>query len=110
MRPHPETIRLGVEEWLVRPLTLRQVQDIEPILIASATDARSNVRAAIEIVTIALQRDHTVAASSLADVEATAAEIGAAMTQVLRLGGFIEGGSEPDFLDPNEANLTIPAL
>lgn len=110
MRPHPETIRLGVEEWLVRPLTLRQVQDIEPILIASATDARSNVRAAIEIVSIALQRDHAEAASRLADVEATASDIGAAMTKVLRLGGFIEGESNPSFLDPSEVNPTNPTL
>jgi hypothetical protein len=110
MRPHAETIRLGAEDWVVRPLTLRQVQDIEPILVASATDAKNNVRAAIEIVSIALLRDHSEAASRLADIEATASEIGAAMTQVLRLGGFIEGGGDPNFLDPAEANPTDPAL
>ena len=31
MRPKPITIRLGEAQWLVRPLTLRQIQDIEPL-------------------------------------------------------------------------------
>jgi hypothetical protein len=99
MRPAPQVIRLGAHEWLVRPLTLRQVQEIEPILIPSATDAKGNVTAAIDIVAIALKRDHPDAANSLADIEATAQEIGAAMAAVLRLGGFIEapkdGGNVP---------------
>jgi hypothetical protein len=96
MRPAPEVIRLGAHEWLVRPLTLRQVQEIEPILIPTATDARGNVASAMAIVAIALKRDYPDAATSLADVEATAQEIGAAMATVLRLGGFIEAPNDGD--------------
>ena len=90
MRPRPETIRLGPHEWQVRPLTLRQVQEIEPILISSASETSGNVAAAMAIVAIALGRDHAEAMGTLGDIEATAPEIGAAMATVLRLGGFIE--------------------
>jgi hypothetical protein len=89
MRPQLETIRLGAHEWPVRPLTLRQVQEIEPILMASA-EANGNIAAAMAIVAIALRRDHAEAAASLGDVEATAPEIASAMAAVLRLGGFLE--------------------
>lgn len=90
MRPQQQIIRLGGSEWPVRPLTLRQVQDIEPILMAGERGLKGSVGAAIAIIQIALQRDHAEAAGSLADVEATAPEIAAAMAAVLRLGGFIE--------------------
>lgn len=96
MRPQAETIRLGALEWKVQPLTLRQVQEIEPILMESAFDTKGNVKAAVDIVAIALRRDHPDAASTLADVEATAPEIGAAMAIVLRLGGFIEAPKQGD--------------
>jgi hypothetical protein len=90
MRPTPEIIQLGEHQWLVRPLTLRQVQEIEPILISGAGETKGNVAAAMAIVAIALGRDHADAAGSFGDIEATAPEIGAAMATVLRLGGFIE--------------------
>ncbi len=56
----------------MRPLTLRQVQEIEPILMASAVETKGNVAAAMAIVSIALARDHAEAAASLGDIEATA--------------------------------------
>jgi hypothetical protein len=96
MRPRPETIRLGACEWPVRPLTLRQVQEIEPILMSSTAETKGNVAAALAIVAIALGRDHADAAALLGDIEATAPEIGAAMTTVLRLGGFIEKPAQGD--------------
>lgn len=95
MRPQPETIRLGACEWTVRPLTLRQVQEIEPILMSSIGEKQGNVAAATAIVAIALGRDHPDAAACLGDVETTAPEIGAAMATVLRLGGFIETVQHP---------------
>lgn len=94
MRPKPETIRLGDKEFLLRPLTLRQVQEIEPVLTESQTSAKGNIATSMAIVTIALLRDHADAAATLGDIEATAGEIGAAMTVVLRLGGFIPGEAE----------------
>jgi hypothetical protein len=87
MRPQPIIIRLGAEEWRVRPLTLAQVQRIEPLLLADAKGG--TIAAAIEIVAIALSRDHPEAAQKLSETEATAKEIGVAMADVLRLGGFI---------------------
>lgn len=90
MRPTSEMIQLGECQWLVRPLTLRQVQEIEPLLMAGETAAKGNVAIAMAMISIALGRDHADAVTTLGDVEATAPEIGAAMATVLRLGGFIE--------------------
>jgi hypothetical protein len=89
MRLHPEVIRLGSYEWVVRPLTLRQVQEIEPILMDGAVGVKGNFGSALAIVGIALRRDDPDDAARLWDIEATAPEIGAAMGAVLRLGGFI---------------------
>jgi hypothetical protein len=102
MRPSPEIIRLGAQEWLVRPLTLRQVEEIEPILVPNPAEPRGNVASAMAIVAVALKRDYPDAAASLAEVEATAQEISAAMAKVLRLGGFIEVPKDGDSV-PGEA-------
>jgi hypothetical protein len=103
MRPQAETVRLGAHAWRVRPLTLAQVQEIEPILMQGET--RGTVAAAIAILEIALRRDHAAAADGLADIEATAPEIGAAMRGVLRLGGFIEAEGDEK---PGEAGAGLP--
>ncbi len=96
MRMASETIRLGEREWSIRPLTLRQIQAIEPILMNDAGATKGNVTAAISIVAIALQRDYADAAEKLGDVEATAAEVGAAMATILRLGGYLPASGEAD--------------
>ena len=88
MRPQPIKIALGGEEWQVRPLTLAQIQRIEPLLTPEAQHTGS-LKAASEIVRTALERDHPQAASGLPEIEATAGEIATAMRSVLRLGGFI---------------------
>lgn len=101
MRMQPTTIHLGARHWLVRPLTLAQVQAIEPLVFGSAEAKVGTVAGAIAILRVALGRDHAVAASTLDEVEAGAPEIAAAMAQVLRLGGFLpysagdEGGAAP---------------
>ncbi len=98
MRPTSKAIRLGAREWSIRPLTLHQIQEIEPILMAGASETKGNISAALAIVAIALRRDDAEAASSLGDVEATAPEIAAAMAVILRLGGFLpaaEGDGAP---------------
>jgi hypothetical protein len=87
-------IHLGDKEWRVRPLTLAQVQEIEPILMASSGEAPGTIAAAVAIVSIALARDHADAAKTLGEIEATTSEIAAAMATVLRLGGFIEHSEE----------------
>ena len=87
MRMQPQTISLGTHQWQVRPLTLAQVQPIEPLLFEQAEGA--TVAAAIGVLRVALARDHAEAATRLETVEAGAPEIAAAMAKVLRLGGFI---------------------
>ena len=106
MRPAPETIRLGDHAWLVRPLRLAQVQAIEPLLFASGTALAGSVAAAVAIVRVALARDHAEAAAGLADVEAQAPEIAAAMACVLRLGGFLPAPSGD--AAPGEAGAGSP--
>ena len=95
MRSAPIMLRLGSEEWHLRPLTLKQIQEIEPLL--RSDDASGSIAAAVAIVAAALRRDHPAAAEKLADLEATTQEIGVAMREVLRLGGFIakEGDDAP---------------
>ncbi len=104
MRPQPELIRLGAYEWRIRPLTLAQVQAIEPILMA--TEAKGNVASAVAIVRVALARDHAAAVETLPEIEATAEEIAAAMTIVLRLGGFIDARQEGQTM-PGEAEAGV---
>jgi hypothetical protein len=97
MRLKTQTISLGGHEWPVRPLTLRQVQAIEPILMDRNSESGGHIGGAIAIVGIALERDHPDVAAKLGDIEATAGEIGAALETVLRLGGFIDTrGKEGD--------------
>jgi len=90
MRLQSEKIRLGSFEWMVRPLTLRQVQEIEPILLGVSNGGKGNIGAALAIVGIALRRDNPEDEARLLDIEATAPEIGVAMSVVLQLGGFIQ--------------------
>ena len=87
MRREPHEIRLGPQSWSVRPLTLAQVRDIEPILVAQGPGG--TIAAAMEIVAIALIRDNPSAVETLPTLEATAPEMAAALATVLRLGGFI---------------------
>ena len=98
MRPQSIAIKLGETEWRVRPLTLRQVQEIEPLLLVESEGKPGTVAKAVQILAIALGRDHPEAAACLYDVEASVREISAAMADVLRLGGFItlaEAGDAP---------------
>ena len=94
MRAQTETIRLGACEWLVRPLTLAQVQAIEPLLFASGETPAGSIAAAVAILRVALARDHAAAAAGLDDCEAQAPEVAAAMACVLRLGGFLPAQPE----------------
>ena len=93
MRLHPDTIALGGRRFEVRPLTVAQVQAIEPLLIGGESSA-ATIATAVAILRIALVRDHAEAAAELDSFEAGAPEIGAAMAQVLRLGGFLPGEAQ----------------
>ena len=90
MRQQPQEVELGERRWRVRPLTVAQVQAIEPLLFAQGT--AGTVATAVAILRIALARDHADAAAGLDEVEAGAPEISAALGTVLRLGGFLPAG------------------
>lgn len=96
MRMQPITLRLGAQEWRVRPLTLKQIQEIEPQLLASDQSEGRSIATAIAIIAVALMRDHPEAAQSLEEIEAGAQEVGAAMSAVLRLGGFVASEREAE--------------
>ena len=89
MRPQPIMLRLGAQEWRVRPLTLKQIQEIEPLLLTSDQDASHSIATAIKIISVALMRDHPTVAGSLDEIEASAQEVASAMSAVLQLGGFV---------------------
>jgi hypothetical protein len=93
MRRQPDTISLGGRSFEVRPLTVAQVQAIEPLLVGSESSA-ATIATAVAILRVALARDHAEAAAELDTLEAGAPEIGAAMAQVLRLGGFLPGEAQ----------------
>lgn len=106
MRLQPQTITLGEQSWSLRPLTVGQVQRIEPLLQAGAEPA-ATLWSAAAILGVALERDHPEAAARLAEVEAGAPEIARAMAVVLRLGGFLpaEGTAQGEVLaDPSPAS------
>ena len=63
MRPQPITIHLGGEDWRVRPLTLAQIQRIEPLLSPEAQRSGASIAAATEIIMVALELDQAHAAS-----------------------------------------------
>ena len=89
MRMQPTTISLGAHSWQVRPLTLAQVQAIEPLVFDGVAARGNGVATAVAILRVALAREHAEAAANLDTIEVAAPEVGAAMACVLRLGGFL---------------------
>ncbi|WP_050764093.1 hypothetical protein [Beijerinckia indica] len=80
-------ITLGHKVWTIRPLTLKQVQAIEPVLLAG--DGKGVVGTALAILRVALSRDFPEDANCLEDFETTTDEISLAMGDILQLGGFL---------------------
>ncbi len=95
MRAKPITIALGDKEWSIRPLTLGQVEDIEPILVGGG----NTTHLSISILQIALRRDHKEDSDNIRDLESTTDQLAVALRDILRLGGFLEtqtpGEAEP---------------
>ena len=91
----PKIISLGDREWIIRPLTLGQVQEMEPI-VATAGAGLGRVEMALKVIKIALTRDNPDDAELVEDIEATTEEASIAMMDIYRLGGFLpeEGGDE----------------
>jgi hypothetical protein len=88
MKPAPKTITLGERTWTVRPLTLAQLEELEPVV--QAGPAMSQVAYGLAVVAAGLRRDHPEDAAAIRDLEATAGELATASAAVLTLGGYIQ--------------------
>ena len=84
----PFKIVLGGRELSIRPLTLRQLQEIEGILLGAGH--KSNLEVGVPILAAALKRDHTEVADSLADMEMTIPQIAVAVRTITTAAGFVE--------------------
>lgn len=91
MRPNPETITLGDKSWVVRPLTVAQVQAIEEIMLRPDWATRGAADANIELLRVALSRDFPQdAGTDLSQIEASLPEIRLVMPAVFRLMGIMK--------------------
>jgi len=99
MRPDPVVLIIENVEYLIRPLTLRQVREVDKILRDTSLGEVDKI---LEIVRIALSRDHAERAASLYDAEVSLVDLGPMCELVLKVGGMVvtTGG--------NEAQIRIP--
>ncbi|WP_182180551.1 hypothetical protein [Methylobacterium radiotolerans] len=88
-RPLPATITLGSKTWTVRPLTLRQVEALEPLVARGSGE--SPFAYGLAVVSAALARDHEPDIAGLRDLEATSADLAEATRTVLILAGYLPG-------------------
>ncbi len=91
MRHPPVTITLGDRSWSIRPLTLRQIQALEPIVVGAVGGITYN----IEIIGVALSRDFPGDIEGLLDVEASAIETREAAAAILRIAGYLPAEDVP---------------
>jgi len=87
-------IYVGGNSWTIRPLTIRQLSQIQKVLNSD----QNNIEKSVDILKIGLSRDCSGVAADLDNIEGTLQEIDAAAGAVLELGGFlrqeIENGQE----------------
>lgn len=86
VKPDPQTISLGGHDWIVRPLTLGQVQRIEEVL----SKTTGKIALGLRVVAIGLSRDHPAQSAGLATLAADIGALSAAVDTVLYLGGFTQ--------------------
>lgn len=104
MRPSPIAITLAGEDYKIRPLTLRQLQEIE----AAFQRPRETFGAGFELICLvisaALSRDYPDAAALAASMELEALdhELPPAYAAILELGGFKLAAT------PGEAPAAVP--
>ncbi len=88
------TITLGGRRFEIRPLTFRQLRDIEDALgraFKAGAQTRIDFDAAVDIVAAAISRtDPTVNRETILDLEGTKDDIVTATRAVLRASGHIE--------------------
>jgi hypothetical protein len=90
MRPEPEIIVFGENSWLIRPLTLRQVQELEPISAALARGEAGQIESVVKMLAAALRRDHARYIDALPDLHAGIDEIRCALAAIMRLSGLVK--------------------
>lgn len=87
------SIALGGRQFIIHPLTFRQLRDIEAALdraLQTGARTRINFDAAVDILAAALGRgDPTLDRDAILDLEGTKDEIVAATRAILRLSGYI---------------------
>lgn len=90
MRPEPITIEFYDEKFVVRPLTLGQIRKLDKLLRDPAL-VSENLERSIQIIAIALERDHPEVAAKFmeGDFEAPMAPLGPVTQEILRIGGML---------------------
>ena len=92
MRPEPVKITLGDKEFTIKPLTLRQIREIDKIL--RNLDI-TEIEKTSEILRVGLSRDYPEDAKNLEDLEIPMVDLGPICRQILTVGGMtvVEGGN-----------------
>jgi hypothetical protein len=87
--PLPRTISLGGRNWTIRPLTLAQLEELDPVVQAGPGMSPTVYGAAV--IAAGLRRDHPddAALADRRELEATGPEVAAASSTILRLGGYL---------------------
>jgi hypothetical protein len=96
MRAQPIKLVFGDKEFTLRPLTIGQVEQIEPLV--SSSDAKSPTATFVEALRIALQRDYPD--TDVRDLEMGAYELGETYTKILKSGGFIQADASGEADSP----------
>ena len=85
MRPAPIKITLEDQEYTIRPLTLGQLQEIDALL----KDNLPEVMKSIQIIRVALSRDHKEVADRILELEIPMRDIGPIVFKLLTIGGMV---------------------
>lgn len=107
-KPSPQTIRLGGRAWTIRPLTLSQLEELDPI-VERGLDANPT-RYGIAVIAAGLRRDHPEDAIAAHELEAQSTEVGAAVRTILRLGGYLPETAPGEARAAESAAASISAI
>jgi len=92
------TIKLGGRDFIVRPLTFRQLREIEAAIDASTKAGAVSVEfdAQVDIIAAALSRcEPPMTREQVLDLEVTKPQVGMAMRAILKASGYLEGDQKP---------------
>lgn len=92
MRPEPVKITIGDKDFTIKPLTLRQIREIDKTL--RNLDI-SEIEKTSEILRIGLSRDYPEVAANMDDLEIPMVDLGPICRQILTVGGMtvVEAGN-----------------